>query len=118
LDCREYAICTAFKKEGFVRRVSWRKPPLSEENKKKRLEWAQEHVNWTDKQWDEILWSNEMWAQPGRHTQIWVTRRIGELEVYNKDCVQSWYQRKIGWIFWGSISRKYSWYKGLFWEKN
>ncbi|KAH7408833.1 hypothetical protein BKA64DRAFT_560110, partial [Cadophora sp. MPI-SDFR-AT-0126] len=34
LDCGEYAIRTAFKKEGFVRRVSRNKPPLSEENRK------------------------------------------------------------------------------------
>jgi hypothetical protein len=45
LDCGEYTIRTAFKKEGFVRRVSRRKPPLSEENKKKRLEWAKEHID-------------------------------------------------------------------------
>jgi hypothetical protein len=28
------------------------------------------------------------------------------------------YQRKIGWIFWGSISGKYSRHKELFWEKD
>lgn len=91
LDCGEYAIRTAFKKEGFVRRVSRRKPSLSEENRKKRLEWAQEHKDWTDEQWDKILWSDETWAQPGRHTKIWTTRKIGEEEVYYKDCVQARY---------------------------
>jgi hypothetical protein len=50
LDCGEYAIRTAFKKEGFARRVSRRKPPISEENRRKRLEWAQQHVDWTDEQ--------------------------------------------------------------------
>jgi hypothetical protein len=69
-DCGEYAIQTAFKREGFVRRVSQRKCPLSKENAKKRLDWAKEHVDWTDEQWDEILWSDETWAQPGRHTKI------------------------------------------------
>jgi len=87
LDCGEWAIRTAFKKEGFARRVSRKKPPLSEENRKKRLEWAKEHVDWTDEQWDEILWSDETWAQPGRHTRIWVTRKIGKEEVYHKDCI-------------------------------
>ena len=53
MDCGEWAIRTAFKKEGFVRCVSRKKPPLSKENRKKRLEWALEHVNWTDEQWDE-----------------------------------------------------------------
>lgn len=117
-DCGEKAIRTAFKKEGYVRRVSRKKCPLSEENRKKRLDWAKEHVDWTDEQWDEILWSDETWAQPGRHTRIWVTRKIGEKEVYHKDCVQYRYQRKIGWMFWGSISGKYGRHRGLFWEKD
>lgn len=59
LDCSEYAIRTAFKREGYKRRIARRKCPLTEENRKKRLEWAQEHVSWTEEQWDEILWSDE-----------------------------------------------------------
>jgi hypothetical protein len=37
-DRREAAIRTAFKREGYRHRVSKRKCPLSEENRKKRLE--------------------------------------------------------------------------------
>jgi hypothetical protein len=62
LDCGEKAIRTAFKKEGFVRRISRKKCPLSEENRRKRLDWAREHVGWTNEQWDEILWSDETWT--------------------------------------------------------
>jgi len=116
LDCEEYAIRTAFKKEGHRRRIAAKKCTLFEENRRKRLEWAQEHVNWTDEQWDEVLWSDETWAQPGRHTRIWVTSKIGERE--DPDCVVSRHQRKIGWMFWGSISGKYGRHRGLFWEKN
>ena len=42
-ECGEKAIRSAFKREGFVRRVSRKKCPLSEENVKKRLAWAEEH---------------------------------------------------------------------------
>ena len=117
-DCGEKAIRTAFKREGYVRRVSRKKPPLSEENRKLRLAWAEEHENWTVEQWFEILWSDETWAQPGRHTKIWITRKIEEEEVYHKDCVQPRHQRKIGWMFWGCISGKYGRHRGLFWEKD
>ena len=116
LDCGVSAIRTAFKKEGYRRRVSKRKCPLTEENRKKRLDWAKEHINWTDEQWDEILWSDETWAQPGRHTRIWITCRDNEKE--HPDCVQPRHQRKIGWMFWGSINGKYSRHRGLFWEKD
>lgn len=59
LDCGEKDIRTALKKEGYARRVSRRKPPLSDEYRKKRLDWAQEHVGWSDEHWDKILWSDE-----------------------------------------------------------
>jgi hypothetical protein len=117
LDCGEHAIRAAFKREGFIRAVSRRKAPLKQEHADKRLAWAKEHVNWTEEQWDEVLWSDETWANPGRHTRIWITRRIGE-EIYDKDCVQDRYQRKIGWMFWGCISGKYGKHRGLFWEKD
>jgi hypothetical protein len=116
-DCGEHAIRTAFKKEGFARRVSRKKAPLTQQHADERYKWALEHVNWTDEQWDIVLWSDETWAQPGIHTRIWTTRRIGEAEVYDKDCVQPRYQRKIGWMFWGSMSGKYGRHRGLFWEK-
>jgi len=47
-DYGEKAIRTAFKKEGYARRIKRRKCPLSKENVKKRLAWAEEHVKWTD----------------------------------------------------------------------
>lgn len=117
-DCGEKAIRTAFKKEGYGRRVERKKCPLSNENRKKRKEWAEEHKDWTDEQWDEILWSDETWVQPDRHRRVWVTRKIGGEEIYDKDCVAHRHQRKIGWMFWGSISGKYGRHKGLFWEKD
>lgn len=59
-----------------------------------------------------------MWVQPGRHTKDWITRKIGPEEVLCPDCVEERYQRKIRWMFWGTISGKYGWHKGLFWGKD
>jgi len=67
LDCGEKAIRAAFQKEGFVRRHARRKPPLSEQNKKDRLDWAWEHFFWDEDQWFNVLWSDETWVTPGRH---------------------------------------------------
>ena len=94
------------------------RPPLSIRNKEDRLNWAWEHVWWTREQWYSVLWSDETWVQRGRYTKDYITRKIGDSELYNDDCVTARYQRKIGWMFWGSISGKYGRHKGLFWEKD
>ncbi|KAK6587373.1 hypothetical protein PZA11_000663 [Diplocarpon coronariae] len=117
-DCGEHAIRTAFKKEGYVRRIARRKPPLTYTNKIQRLQWAIEHEDWTEEQWFTVCWSDETWVQPGKHTKDWITRKIGDNELYNSDCIEDRYQRKIGWMFWGTISGKYGRHKGLFWEKD
>ena len=117
-DCGIDAIRTAFKKEGYVRRSARQKPPLSYENQILRLQWAIEHEDWTEEQWFSILWSDETWVKPGRHTRPRITRKIGDSELYHPDCIEPRYQRKIGWMFWGGISGKYGKHKGLFWEKD
>ena len=95
-SCGEKAIRTAFKKEGYCRAVRRRKPPISETNQKLRLAWAEEHLSWTDEQWDNILWSDESWVQPGYHKRQWCIRKIGKSELYYTDCVVHRWQRKIG----------------------
>jgi transposase len=44
----EKAIRAAFKKEGFVRRHARRKPPLTDQHKTDRLNWAWEYIFWTE----------------------------------------------------------------------
>jgi transposase len=105
------------KKEGYIRAVSRRKPPLTEATRQIRLDWALEHLNWTQEQWESILWSDETWVQPGAHKRQWVTRKIGPEELFHRDCVIEKHQRKIGWMFWGCISGKYGKGIGIFWEK-
>jgi transposase len=36
-----------------------RKPFISGKNKKKRMQWAREHLNWTHEDWRKVLWSDE-----------------------------------------------------------
>ena len=100
-----------------MRAVRRKKPPLSEANRIKRLAWAIEHKDWTDEQWGQILWSDESWVQPGYHRRQFCTRLKGSSELFLPDCITHRWQRKIGWMFWGYISGKYSKGRGLFWEK-
>ena len=61
-DCGEYAIRTALKREGFKRCVKRRKCHLTEDYAKDKLTQAEEHVDQTNKQWDNVLFSDEVWA--------------------------------------------------------
>ena len=92
-DC----IKRALKKRGYQRRVALRKPPVTEKNRVLRLEWAREHLHWTEEQWYSILWTDETWVNPGHHRKIWVTRKVGE--ELDPTCIVEYIQKKKGWIF-------------------
>jgi len=94
-----------------------RKPPITERNRVIRLEWAREHVNWTQDQWYSILWTDETWITGGRHTRTWVTRRALAGEEVDPTCIVEKYQRKQGWMFWGCFHGDIQG-PGIFWEKD
>jgi transposase len=114
MEDRMYAIRNTLRNEGFSRRVARRKPPCSEPNRRARLAWAQEHLNWTPEQWNSLLWTDETWTNGGRHTKAWVTRR--QDEAWDPTCIVERHQRRVGWMFWGSFhgSKKGP---GIIWEK-
>lgn len=49
------ALAHALRKRGYSCCKALRKPSLSEENRRVRLIWALEHINWTPDQWNRIL---------------------------------------------------------------
>lgn len=108
------AIRRELNRRGYSRRIALRKPPLDERTKVIRLEWAREHLHWSEEQWWKILWSDETWVTGGTHRKVWITRRPGE--ELHPHCIIPKVQRKAGWMFWGCFAGKT---KGpsLFWEK-
>ncbi len=113
-DVSEDAIRWALQKEGFFRRVTRRKSLISEKNRLLRLAWAYEHLNWTKKQWQTILWSDETWVNGSRHRRIWVTRRSHE--EYDFTCIVPRLPKKSEWMFWEGFSRSTK-ELCVFWEK-
>ena len=77
-----------------------------------------EHRDWTEKQWDKICWSDESWVQPGIYKKQRIIRKIGLLKVFYPNCIVVKYQRNIGWMIWGIISRKYGKGLSIFQEKS
>ena len=109
----EWVIGNALASRNYQRHIALGKPGLSEASRRKRCEFAEEHIHWTIKQWYSILWSDETWVN-GYHRRIYVTRQPGE--EFDDTCLFSRVQRRAGWMFWGCFSGTK---KGpcLFWEK-
>jgi hypothetical protein len=42
-----------------------------------RVRWAWEHLEWTDEQWANCGWGDEMFMTLN-HGEVWVTRRVEE----------------------------------------
>ena len=63
-----------------------KKPLLSAAQQKARLEWAKEHVDWTEEQWAKVLWSDEspftLFPNCGNS---FVRRRPGE--EFKEECI-------------------------------
>ncbi|GBN48348.1 Transposable element Tcb1 transposase [Araneus ventricosus] len=45
---------------GLNGRRPVKKPMISAENHKARVEWAKAHKDWTNKEWEDVLWSDEI----------------------------------------------------------
>jgi transposase len=61
LNISYYAVRYTLRKAGFSRRLTRRKPPISERNRQARLDFAREYRDWTPEQWKSILWTDEIW---------------------------------------------------------
>lgn len=84
---------------NYRRCVAIAKPPLSQKNIDNRLAWALEHVDWTIKEWESILWSDETWVNHShRKRRIW--RMPGE--EHNETCIVNSGKMK-GWMWWGTF---------------
>jgi transposase len=78
LNIHEQTVRNRIRESGeFQSYWTMKKPWVSEKNRKKRLQWAQEHLNWTEKDWRSVIWSDEspftlfynrcnrVWRMPG-----------------------------------------------------
>jgi hypothetical protein len=71
---------------GMNSRVACKKPLLRKVNIKKRLNFAKEHVNWTTKQSEKVLFNDETKVEIfGTHRRTFVRRAPGER--YNNECL-------------------------------
>ncbi|KZS00198.1 TE: Transposable element Tcb1 Transposase, partial [Daphnia magna] len=87
-------------------RVAAKKPLLRKQNVAKRLAFAKDHVNWTNEQWGQVLFSDESKFEIfGNKRRLFIRRFEGER--YKKYCLQPTVKHGGGSIMvWGAISTK------------
>ncbi|KAI1000073.1 hypothetical protein K3495_g8125 [Podosphaera aphanis] len=76
LEVSERVLHNELKNRGYALHPALKKPPHSEVNKRKRLEWAEAHKDWSDEDWMNVLWTDETWVTGEQHNRYWITRKF------------------------------------------
>lgn len=78
----ENQIRNSLQRRGYARRIARRKPPLTEDLKKDRKQWAEDHKLWSAEDWSCVLWTDETYIKGGEHTQTYITRKVGSSFIF------------------------------------
>lgn len=79
-----------------------RKPFISERNRLKRVNWAKEHLTWSEEDWSKVLFTDESPFVLQWKGRVLVWRRIGER--YHPDCLQGTVKHDKKIMVWGCFS--------------
>ena len=95
----------ALYQEGYNRLVVKKKVRVREVNRKKRVKWAPENLNWTVRgQWDKGTFSNESQVRVGNNNPIYIWRKRDKAESRDYVCPPS--QGKLSIMIWGCITNQ------------
>jgi hypothetical protein len=97
-------VQTAFKLVGYGRRVTKKKgfsddPEVMQE----RVDFAEEGLTWIPDRLYHQIFSDEVWAMGGAHTQSHVTVKEGGSDRFDSACLQHKYSKLPAWMFHGII---------------
>lgn len=59
IDVHRDTVANTLRSLGYVARIKQKKPSLTLQHKKKRLEWAKKFRTWTVDEWKNVIWSDE-----------------------------------------------------------
>ncbi|KAI0994093.1 hypothetical protein K3495_g14090 [Podosphaera aphanis] len=79
------AIRNAFRRRGYLRYIARSKPPLTEQYKLLRIEWAHRHFHFTLEDWCNVVWTDETYISDSPVNKTHVTRKANE--EYNSTCI-------------------------------
>ena len=91
---------------GMNGRVACKNPLLRRANIRKRLEFAKQHLNWSEDQWNQVLFTDETKVEVfGNHRRVFVRRKAGER--YRNECLVPTVKFGGGSVMcWGAICSK------------
>lgn len=88
---------------GLKGRIPRKKTFLNLKQRKKRVQWEKEHINWSENQWKQIIWSDEskisLFGSDGRK---YVRRRVGE--ELHPDCIEATTKNPTNVMIWACMS--------------
>jgi hypothetical protein len=117
LNAKEDAIHTAARELGYCRRKAHKKG-FSDDPRvwAQRVAFAQEGITWDRERLQRQMFSDEVWAFGGAHTESWVTVKEDGSDRYWPENLQHKYSKAPAWMFHGTIVDGK---KGpaVFWEK-
>ena len=95
-------IRRVMKEHGYRRCIACRRPFISKQQAKRRLDFAIKYRWWGTADWKKVIWSDEATFETGKRGRIWVTRRPDEKN--HPDCIQSVYRSgRVSVMVWGAI---------------
>lgn len=99
-----FTVSRRLVKVGLKARVPVAKPLISKKNQKARLQFAQEHVIWSEDQWSMVHFSDESkFNVIGSDGSRYIRRRVGERLSVN--CVKKTVKHRGGTVMvWGIVS--------------
>ena len=88
---------------GLRARIARKKPLLNAVQRKKRVIWAREYLNWTRDQWKNVLWSDESKISIfGCDGLRYVRRRVGEELL--PECLTPTMKHPVSVMIWGCMT--------------
>ncbi|CAK9796081.1 Transposable element Tc1 transposase [Anthophora plagiata] len=88
---------------GLRARTPRKKPYLNQKQRQKRIEWARVHKEWTEEDWDRIIWSDETKISIfGSDGVKFVRRRPGEDLL--PECTTATMKHPVSVMVWGSMA--------------
>jgi transposase len=66
VDLSPRSVQRRLKEVDLVSRYARRKPLLTAKHKKDRMEWAKRYENWTQQDWEKVIWSDEALMRIGQ----------------------------------------------------